>query len=68
MGTNLMLKAELHRLKNQLAALQGHDPSGLGPALATSLAFSDQPNTAAAEAAQVRVTKFSATVSDGSET
>jgi len=51
-GTNLMLKAELHRVKVQLAALHGQPPA-LDAALATSLAFDDQPNTAAAQAAQV---------------
>ncbi len=51
-GTNLMLKAELQRLKVQLAALHGQPPA-LDAALATSLAFDDQPNTAAAQAAQV---------------
>ena len=51
-GTNLMLKAELQRVKVQLAALHGQPPA-LDAALATSLAFDDQPNTAAAQAAQV---------------
>ena len=52
MGTNMMLKAELHRVKLQLAAMHGHSPA-MDNALATSLAFDDQPNTAAAHAAQV---------------
>ncbi len=52
LGTNLMLKAELQRVKVQLAALHGQPPA-LDAALATSLAFDDQPNTAAAQAAQV---------------
>ena len=47
-----MLKAELQRVKVQLAALHGQPPA-LDAALATSLAFDDQPNTAAAQAAQV---------------
>lgn len=51
-GTNMMLKAELQRVKLQLAAMQGQSPC-FDNALATSLAFDDQPNTAAAQAAQV---------------
>ena len=51
-GTNMMLKAELQRVKLQLAALHGQSPS-FDDTLATSLAFDDQPNTAAAQAAQV---------------
>ena len=51
-GTNMMLKAELQRVKLQLAAMHGQSPS-FDNALATSLAFDDQPNTAAAQAAQV---------------
>lgn len=51
-GTNVMLKAELHRVKVQLAAMHGQAPA-LDTALATSLAFDDQPNAAAAQAAQV---------------
>ncbi|DBA65966.1 TPA: hypothetical protein ACH3X2_002987 [Trebouxia sp. C0005] len=50
-GTNLMLKAELQRVKVQLAALHGQAPD-LDAALATCLAFDAQPNTAAAQAAQ----------------
>ena len=48
----MMLKAELQRVKVQLAALHGQAPA-LDAALATSLAFDAQPNTAAAQAAQV---------------
>ena len=55
-GSNLVLKAELQRVKVQLAALQGQGPA-LDMALATSLAFDDQPNTAAAQAAQVSTAK-----------
>lgn len=51
-GTNLMLKAELQRVKLQLAAMHGQT-AALDNTLATSLAFGDQPNTAAAQAAQV---------------
>lgn len=51
-GTNMMLKAELQRVKLQLAAIQSQSPC-FDNALATSLAFDDQPNTAAAQAAQV---------------
>lgn len=57
-GTNLMLKAELQRVKLQLAAMHGQSPS-FDNTLATSLAFDDQPNTAAAQAAQVRPHKAS---------
>ena len=53
LGTNVMLKAELHRVKVQLAAMHGQPPA-MDTALATSLAFDAQPNTAAAQAAQVR--------------
>ena len=52
-GTNLMLKAELQRVKVQLAAMHGQAPA-LDTALATPLAFDEQPNNAAAQAAQVR--------------
>lgn len=53
-GTNVMLKAELQRVKLQLAAVHGQT-AALDNTLATSLAFDDQPNTAAAaQAAQVR--------------
>ncbi len=52
LGTNVMLKAELHRVKVQLAAMHGQAPA-MDTALATSLAFDHQPNTAAAQAAQV---------------
>ena len=52
-GTNMMLKAELQRVKIQLAAMHGQTPA-LDDTLATSLAFDDQPNTAAAHAAQVQ--------------
>ena len=49
-----MLKAELQRVKLQLAAVHGQT-AALDNTLATSLAFGDQPNTgAAAQAAQVR--------------
>ena len=51
-GSNLMLKAELQRVKMQLAAMQGQT-AALDNTLATSLAFDDQPNPAAAQAAQV---------------
>ena len=51
-GTNMMLKAELQRVKLQRAAVHGQSPS-FDNTLATSLAFDDQPNTAAAQAAQV---------------
>ncbi|KAL3144137.1 hypothetical protein ABBQ32_003927 [Trebouxia sp. C0010 RCD-2024] len=52
-GTNVMLKAELQRVKLQLAAVHGQT-AALDNTLATSLAFDDQPNTAAAaQAAQV---------------
>ena len=52
LGTNMMLKAELHRVKLQLAAMNGQTPA-IDTALATSLAFDVQPNTAVAHAAQV---------------
>ena len=51
-GSNMMLKAELQRVKLQLAALHSQSPS-CDDTLATSLAFDDQPNIAAAQAAQV---------------
>lgn len=51
LGTNMQLKAELNRVKLQLAAMDGQTPA-IDAALATSLAFDDQPNTAVAHAAQ----------------
>ena len=52
LGTNMMLKAELHRVRLQLAAMHGQPPT-LDTTLATSLAFDQQPTTSVANAAQV---------------